>query len=51
MKKAYFNGFELIIKDFYESYNLVGVRCRYARCYIPELDITEGILLNDIEIK
>lgn len=51
MKKAYFNGFELVIKDYYESYNFAGVRCRYARCYIPELDITEGILLSEIEIK
>lgn len=51
MKKAYFNGFELVIKDFYNSYNFAGVRCRYACCYIPELDITEGILLSEIEIK
>lgn len=48
---AYFNGFRVEIRDFYESYNFAGTRCRYARCYIPELDITEGILLTEIEIK
>ena len=48
--KSFFNGFEVIIQDFYETYNGTGHQCRYAKCYFPSLDITEGILLSQIEI-
>lgn len=48
--KSFFNGFEVIIQDFYESYSLAGTCCRYAKCYIPALDATEGILLSEISI-
>lgn len=54
MKKAYkrgfFNGFEVVILDFYETYSKNGQVCRYAKCFIPALDATEGILLSDIMI-
>ena len=49
-KKSFFNGFEVVILDFYNSYDLKGNCCRYAKCYIPALDCTEGILLDSIEI-
>ena len=48
---AYVNGFKVTIVDFYESYNMNGICCRYASCYIPDLDAVEGILLSDIELK
>lgn len=50
MKKAYFNGFELEVLDFYERYNN-GIPCRYAKCYIKALDSVEGIMIDSIEIK
>ena len=49
--KSFFNGFEVVILDFYEAYNLKGDQCRYAKCYIPALDCTEGILLSHIYIN
>ena len=48
--KSFFNGFEVVIQDFYESYH-DGKVCRYAKCYIPALGICEGILLSDIYVK
>ena len=49
-KKGFFNGFEVEILDFYESYSN-GIPCRYAKCYIKALDSIEGVLLDSIEIK
>lgn len=49
-KRGFFNGFEVVILDFYESYSSKGQVCRYAKCFIPALDTTEGILLSDIFI-
>ena len=49
-KKGFFNGFEVIILDFYETYSRSGQVCRYAKCFIPAIDATEGILLSDIFI-
>ena len=48
--KSFFNGFEVEILDFYESYSN-GIPCRYAKCYIKALDSIEGVLLDSIEIK
>lgn len=50
-RKGFFNGWEVTILDFYSSYNDKGQACRYAKCYIPALDATEGILLSEIMIK
>lgn len=49
-KRGFFNGFEVVIVDFYEQYNKKGQPCRYAKCYIPALDACEGILLSEIYI-
>ena len=47
---ALFNGFELIILDYYEEHKWNGTLCRYAKCYIPDLQCVEGILLDSIEV-
>ena len=49
-KRCFFNCWEVTILDFYESYSNNGTVCRYAKCYIPSIDATEGVLLSDIII-
>ena len=50
MTKAYFKGFEVIIVDYYETHKWDGTACRYAKCFLPDLECVEGILLSDIEV-
>lgn len=50
--KAYIKdtNMEVTIIGFSTCYSVSGVPCRYARCFIPELENTEDILLDSIEI-
>ena len=50
MTKAYFKGFEVIILDFYETHKWNGTECRYAKCYLPNIQSVEDVLLSDIEV-
>ena len=49
-KKGFFNGWEVVIVDFFENYNQNGQACRYAKCFLPALETCESILLSEIYI-